>query len=258
MPFTISHAVLAPPLARLSRGRLPIAALAIGCMVPDLIRFFVDNENNASHQWSALIYPNMFIGLFFSTLWYVFYRPMLYQFFALQDQIHLPTWRAKAGFVCMLLLAILLGTATHLLWDGFTHADARTLFLYDQLSKNIQIAQYRISVHMLLQLLSSAIPLPIIGYMIYRYAQQYRVISQAKQYGAVILLGVVMCGWGVSETIRDLGWAHWQHWREDPYHTVGDTLVAFFKGAWLGLTLSSVVYVLYQKIKQRYSSDHKT
>ncbi len=38
MPFTISHAVIAPPIAKLSRNNLPIAALAIGSMTPDLYR----------------------------------------------------------------------------------------------------------------------------------------------------------------------------------------------------------------------------
>jgi hypothetical protein len=37
MPFTISHAVLAPPLAKLSGDRLPIAAIAIGSMTPIFI-----------------------------------------------------------------------------------------------------------------------------------------------------------------------------------------------------------------------------
>jgi len=39
MPFTLSHAVLAPPLSRLTGGRLPTAALAIGCMVPGTFAF---------------------------------------------------------------------------------------------------------------------------------------------------------------------------------------------------------------------------
>jgi hypothetical protein len=29
MPFTLSHAVLAPPLSKLSKGHLPVAALAM-------------------------------------------------------------------------------------------------------------------------------------------------------------------------------------------------------------------------------------
>ncbi|HCL58892.1 MAG TPA: DUF4184 domain-containing protein, partial [Acinetobacter sp.] len=36
MPFTLSHAVLAPPISYLTGNRLPVAALAIGSMVPDL------------------------------------------------------------------------------------------------------------------------------------------------------------------------------------------------------------------------------
>ena len=44
MPFTLSHAILAPPLSKLSGNRLPIAALAIGTMTPDLYRVLVKTE----------------------------------------------------------------------------------------------------------------------------------------------------------------------------------------------------------------------
>ena len=57
MPFTLSHAVLAPPLARLSRGHLPIAALAIGCMTPDLYRLFTTETIALTHQWSGILFP---------------------------------------------------------------------------------------------------------------------------------------------------------------------------------------------------------
>jgi len=48
MPFTISHAVLAPPLAKLSGDRLPIAAIAIGSMTPDLYRLFTQANSNTT------------------------------------------------------------------------------------------------------------------------------------------------------------------------------------------------------------------
>ena len=59
MPFTLSHAVLAPPLAKLSGNRLPLAALAIGCMVPDLIRLFVADAagNNARKTKTEQVMP---------------------------------------------------------------------------------------------------------------------------------------------------------------------------------------------------------
>ncbi|MBF7696522.1 DUF4184 family protein [Acinetobacter rathckeae] len=253
MPFTISHAVLAQPLARLSQGKLPIAALAVGCMAPDLIRFFVENDHNASHQWSAIIEPNLFIGLFFSALWYIFYRPMLYQIFALNDPIDMPTWRKKIFFIVMTIVAIMIGTVTHLLWDGFTHADARTLVFYEQLSKNISVFGHLISIHMLLQLLSSAIPLPIIAYMIYRYVKQYRVSVLFVKKSAVMILCIVVCICAFAQVWHGAGVLSWQRLQADPYHTVGDGLVDFFKGAWLGLTAMSVVYMLHQKLKLIFS-----
>lgn len=251
MPFTISHAVLAPPLARLSKHKLPIAALAVGCMAPDLIRFFVQNNNNASHQWSAIIQPNLWVGLFFTVLWYAFYRPMLYRVFALNDPIRLPTWRKKVFFMLMMVLAIMLGTVTHLLWDGFTHADARTLLFYDELSKKINILGHFISVHMLLQLLSSAIPLPILAYMVWSYAKKHHVHRMSIHIVAIALIVVLMCALGFIEVwLQGANTLNWPRLKIDPYHTIGDALVSFFKGALLGLTMSSVLYMLHKKTKQ--------
>ena len=58
MPFTLSHAVLAPPLAQLSGERLPLGALAIGTMTPDLFRLLVKDEIYLNHQWQGIIYPD--------------------------------------------------------------------------------------------------------------------------------------------------------------------------------------------------------
>lgn len=249
MPFTISHAVLAPPLARLTKGKLPIAALAVGCMTPDLIRFFVNNNNNASHQWSAIIEPNLFVGLFFTALWYFFYRPMLYDFLILNDFIELPSWQKKIFFIVMIIVAIVIGIVTHLLWDGFTHADARTLVFYKPLSQNISVFGYTTSIHMLLQLLSSAIPLPIIGCMIYRYVKQYRVSVLAIKIRAIFILCIVLSVFSVLQIEYGDATFTLQRLQTDPYHTVGDSLVELLKGAWLGLTVTSVVYMLFNKLK---------
>ena len=79
MPFTISHAVIAPPLAKLSRNTLPIA-LAIGSMTPDLYRLFTMQSGMLTHQWQGLFYPNLALGLLFSAIWYLLYRPVVYRF----------------------------------------------------------------------------------------------------------------------------------------------------------------------------------
>ena len=62
MPFTISHAVLAPPISKLTGHALPVAALAIGCMVPDLYRLFTQENSNTTHLWTSIIHPDLWIG----------------------------------------------------------------------------------------------------------------------------------------------------------------------------------------------------
>ena len=57
MPFTISHAVLAPPISKLTGHALPVAALAIGCMVPDLYRLFTQENSNTSIYGHQLFTP---------------------------------------------------------------------------------------------------------------------------------------------------------------------------------------------------------
>src|SRR5687768_5925776 len=71
MPFTISHAVLAPPLARLSAHRLPMSALAVGCMTPDAAHFlFLMPGPNAGHSWAGLILLDLPLGLLVLLAWH--------------------------------------------------------------------------------------------------------------------------------------------------------------------------------------------
>ena len=83
MPFTISHAVLAPPLAKLSGDRLPIAAIAIGCMTPDLHRLFTQanskyyplldfTDSSRSLDWTQFLcfVVRAIAALFLSFFWY--------------------------------------------------------------------------------------------------------------------------------------------------------------------------------------------
>ena len=118
MPFTISHAVLAPPLAKLSGDRLPIAAIAIGSMTPDLYRLFTQANSNTTHYWTSLIHPDLWIGLSFCVLWYALLRPCFYRFLGIQHELRLSSMLRFFKFSVAVILAILLGTATHLLWDG--------------------------------------------------------------------------------------------------------------------------------------------
>src|SRR5690606_11919285 len=112
MPFTLSHAVLAPPLSGLSGNRLPIAALAIGCMVPDLHRLFSSSNSNVTHLWSSLIHPDLWIRLGFCAIWYALYRPAIYRFVGIQHYLNIHTLISALQFILVICPALVIGTAT--------------------------------------------------------------------------------------------------------------------------------------------------
>ncbi|WP_151768866.1 DUF4184 family protein [Acinetobacter colistiniresistens] len=174
MPFTLSHAVLAPPLSKLSQGHLPVAALAIGCMTPDLYRLFTQETIAITHQWSGLLFPNLPIGLFFCLLWYLIYRPVIYRVLGIQHPLHIHSFDQAVAFILMNCFAILFGSATHLIWDGLTHLDFRTFAFKELLAQNISLLGLNYPLHLILQIGSSLITLPILMQMCWRYYQQHK------------------------------------------------------------------------------------
>ncbi len=86
MPFTISHAVIAPPLAKLSRNTLPIAALAIGSMTPDLYRLFTMQSGMLTHQWKGLFYPNLALG-YYSLPFGIYFTDLCFTVFLVSNTI---------------------------------------------------------------------------------------------------------------------------------------------------------------------------
>jgi len=122
MPFTISHAAAVLPL---SRTGLPLAALMIGSMSPDFAYFLPNGPGVLSHSVPGLFkfcWPTALL------VWVVFVQLLETPTLAL-----LPDgWRdvfprsARALTVrnfALASVAVVIGAATHILWDGFTHAN---------------------------------------------------------------------------------------------------------------------------------------
>lgn len=174
MPFTLSHAVLAPPLSKLSKGHFPVAALAIGCMTPDLHRLFTQVNHNLTHQWSGVLFPDLPIGIFFCLLWYLLYRPVIYRFLGIHHPLNVKSFDDVISLSLMSCIGIIIGTATHLIWDGFTHLDFRTFAFKDFLAQDIIFWGFDYPLHFILQIGSSIVTLPFLCWMCWSYCQQHR------------------------------------------------------------------------------------
>ena len=252
MPFTLSHAVLAPPLAKLLGQRLPIAALAIGCMLPDLHRLFTLRQDPTPHLWSALLYPNLFLGLVFCALWYLLYRPALYRFVGVHHPLNLNTIKSALGFVGGMILALLIGNATHLIWDGLTHHDFRSFAFQDFLAQSVQLGTDIYPMHRVLQIGSSILALPFLLWMSLHYYKKYQQIKpvsiKVRGYAVgLITLSVALGCFSLWDYARYIPDATWQ---AELYYFMGRAINEFSQGALLMFSLGCLLFLFLDRQRQ--------
>ena len=123
MPFTVSHAAAVLPLHSFSKHQLPLTALMIGSMAPDFGYFFsAEFSRQLTHSFSGLFIFALPAGL---AVW-LFYVAVLEKatITLLSDRWHTRFAHTDAVTVPLIghaCIAIVLGAATHLIWDAFTH-----------------------------------------------------------------------------------------------------------------------------------------
>jgi hypothetical protein len=128
MPFTFSHVAAVLPLLRRRPSRWSATGLIAGSMAPDFEKFMrLGAHNDHSHSLASLLYFSCPVALGLAFLFHgVVRRPLLAHLphvlhRRLSRYQHLawgPYFRRRYGRV---LLSIVLGGATHLVWDSFTH-----------------------------------------------------------------------------------------------------------------------------------------
>jgi hypothetical protein len=190
MAFTLAHCIVAIPLSKLFKHRMPFASLAIGSMTPDLYRLFSSQSGEISHQWSGLIYPNFFIGLFFYCIWYFIYKPTWLYFLEIKNNQE-PMYSNYVQQFAFISLGLILGCITHFIWDGLTHTDYRTFIFHDILSQHIFIFQKHYAVHSMLQILSSLASLLFLAFFIYQYKISNLKFKKVKQQDRKMIMSIV-------------------------------------------------------------------
>lgn len=125
MPFTLSHAAAAIPFRR---TRLIMSALVFGCFAPDMEYFlWLRPHGHFGHTLPGVFLfdlPASLIALFF------FHRYAREPLVAclplhLRERVRSADGRSMwsgSGFL-LVCVSIIVGVATHLLWDSFTHGD---------------------------------------------------------------------------------------------------------------------------------------
>ncbi len=139
MPFTVSHvAAVVPGYRWLSRWHV-FSAAVIGSMVPDFgLLLPLSFGRWQTHSLSALFTFCLPVGLCAFWLTQLLIKPAVIE--VLPDRAYARLCAAPAGAALRQLrgwlyaaAAIVLGALTHLVWDGFTHEDARGVRMFPML-----------------------------------------------------------------------------------------------------------------------------
>ncbi|KRA39203.1 hypothetical protein ASD81_11825 [Nocardioides sp. Root614] len=119
--MTLAHPAAVLPLRGLG---LPLSAMVIGSMAPDLPVFSQSWETYGfTHSLAGLVTVDLAITLLLLGFWDRWGRDALVDTAPSRVRDRLPA-RVRIGRTAWLLapLAAVLGSATHVLWDAFTHA----------------------------------------------------------------------------------------------------------------------------------------
>ena len=124
MPFTLSHAAAALPFRR---TRLMFSAVVVGCFAPDLMYFIrFGPRGRFGHTWPGLFLFDLPFGLLLLWLFHRYAKEPLWAWLpeAIRQRVRLgsrtlPLKGARQSAI--VLVSILLGAVTHILWDSFTH-----------------------------------------------------------------------------------------------------------------------------------------
>jgi hypothetical protein len=124
MPFTISHAAAAVPFRR---TKLLLSAVFIGCMAPDFEYFVhVGMFGREAHNIRGALELALPVTLITLVVFHSLLKrplagllPRAVQERVVIEEFHF--WPLRRLF--MIVLSAVIGIATHLLWDSFTHYD---------------------------------------------------------------------------------------------------------------------------------------
>lgn len=199
LPFTVSHPAAVLPLMR--RPFVP-AALVAGAVAPDVPYFLarIGVSETGPHDWYGPLLnatethsfdAGLLVGLPLAVGLVAAYRmlrapvtALLPSRFGLPESERVPGLRAKAGHTMWLLVSALIGIASHLAWDSFTHGDG---FLVTHVEALRASAVGGLTVARLLQYVSTVFGLAVVGRHLWRRRDRLR-----AQGGTVARLGPVM------------------------------------------------------------------
>jgi hypothetical protein len=239
MPFTFSHPAAVLPLGFLPRRFISMTGLIAGSMAPDFEYFLrMRSLSFYSHTWLGILWFDLPLTIFLAFIFHQLVRNKLIDnspLFITRRLVVYKSFDWKKHFMAnflVVIVSIIIGAASHILWDRFTHEGKIFIHVIDQVENDFIIAGYSFSRYRMLQDVSSMIGGLVVVYAVVRlpadklFTRQNSILSYWR---SVLLITVVIVGAWVL-------FVHRNHFSKN--------LIIVSISAWLiGLVLTSLMPV---------------
>lgn len=173
MPFTVSHVAAVLPGVRTV---LPTAALVVGAMSPDIPYFLPRGPwTLPTHTVGGIVLWAPLLGAVVVLAWYLLLARPAYAFAPDPLRRRLPERIGARARLCSLrgiglvYVALVIGAATHVAWDAFTHNDGWVVERTPALLRTVAWLPGELAAYRWLQYLSSVVGLAILVWWIARW-----------------------------------------------------------------------------------------
>lgn len=194
MPFTFSHPAIILPLKYLPKNWFSLTGLVVGSVTPDFEYFIrMKVQSNYSHTLYGIFWFDLPLAILLSFLFHNTVRNAL--FFNSPDifksRVLIFTsfnWNNyfKENWI-IVVISLLIGIASHLLWDGFSHNHGYFVEHISTLKNSINLLGNEIPIWKITQHLSTLIGAIVITISFFKFSEnkiQYSVIN--KKYWIII------------------------------------------------------------------------
>ncbi len=181
MPFTLCHLAIVLPLHARARRLTSLPALVIGSMAPDFVYFLpFAADGYFTHSLPGIFLYCLPAGL----LVYFIYQALLRDAFiewapaavSARMRATVPWMNADVRTVGIVLVSLLIGAASHIAWDAFTHPNTAVVRHVDVLRMQVALGSYSIPLFKVLQHMSSLVGFIVIA----AYVRRWLAVTEAS------------------------------------------------------------------------------
>lgn len=236
MPFTFSHPAIILPLVSLPKRWVSTTGLVVGSLTPDFEYFLRMNVlGEKGHTIPGIFLFDLPVGIIVAFVFHNIVRnslfanlpaPLASRFAPFQNFPWNRHFRNAWGVV---VISIIIGAASHIFWDAFTHRDGYFVKLIPAISATVNLFDFPIEMFRLLQHGSTLVGAIVIAYAIIRLPKSKRVSKGIKPRYWITVMIIAMTAVAIKAAIGI------------EYDSLPNIVVILISAGMLGLTLAPLV-----------------